>query len=620
VSTFVELAQRPDTTKIVLLELDIGREWDFWVNYAIGVYKVNFDGIYPEIGSFTSGYETLEITRIGSVKVDGVSLAMVASPADVVANDSSFHYDGATKTLYVHCPGGDRPSIRTVFIGEAVGVTNHASPRNHWGIYGGFPYEPRLAAVPNVARTKDPTFFGKIHFEGGRATVRNDDGAFDLFAEEQDLFGNSARILLGFDDLLYGEFRPIFSGFIADVEVGPAEFSVQIKDKREQLSREIPPNTFNQTTYPDLKDGNVGRVIPLGYGTMYNVPVICTNENEAGPPAHYTFKLFDVSDHPYGIDAITAVYVNGMAKVPSATNLLLATFSLALADYDPGDEVTCYCVGFVDSLGAVISNALDVLVDLLTTYYPINFNANFFDLARWETSGAPNIGLFIGKSRKLIAVIEEICATVLGTFLVTDDGRYAHRLFNEFAPSLQTIERSELLEVPTVSYDPTEVLTSTRIGYVRDWAKDDDEDAYLVLIDTSQEDAIFRKFKTYRTRFFPTLLVNPAAAQTFSNKVLALSGDVKKTFSVRTKPQTIERMVGDMITVELKRAQADYLGDVLAEVIGVTKNIAGESVTVTLDCRLVRRVPATVYEQGVYYNSSYYGAFYFGKTQNGEVA
>ncbi|HUW31571.1 MAG TPA: hypothetical protein VM223_08150, partial [Planctomycetota bacterium] len=234
-STFAELAQRPDSTKIVLLELDIGREWDFWVNSALAVYKVNFDGTYPEISSFTGGYETLEITRIGSVKVDGMSLSPVASPADVNANDSSFHYDGATKTLYVHAPGGDRPSIRMVFIGEAVGVTNHASKRNQWAVYGGFPYEARLTAVPNVARTKDPTFFGKIHFEGGRATVRNDDGAFDLFAEDQDLFGNAARILLGFDDLPYSEFRPIFSGFVDDVQVGPSEFSVQIQDKREQL-------------------------------------------------------------------------------------------------------------------------------------------------------------------------------------------------------------------------------------------------------------------------------------------------------------------------------------------------------------------------------------------------
>jgi hypothetical protein len=132
--------------------------------------------------------------------------------------------------------------------------------------------------------------------------------------------------------------------------------------------------------------------------------------------------------------------------------------------------VTCDCTGFVDDAGNAIQNALDVLVDLLTTYYPVGFNANFFDLARWETDGTPNIGLFIGKKQKLVDVIEEICATVLSTFLVTDDGRYAHRLFNEYAASLQTIERGELLEVPAVRYDPTEVLTSTRIGYARDWA------------------------------------------------------------------------------------------------------------------------------------------------------
>jgi len=79
-------------------------------------------------------------------------------------------------------------------------------------------------------------------------------------------------------------------------------------------------------------------------------------------------------------------------------------------------------------------------------------------------------------------------------------------------------------------------------------------------------------------------------------------------------------MVGDTITVELKRARADYLGDVLAEVIGVTKNIAGESVTVTLDCRLVRRLPATVYEQSRFYADAVYGDAVYGTSQYREVS
>lgn len=617
-STFAELVAKPDSTKIVLLELDIGREWTFWVNYDIGVWKVNFDGIYPEILSFTSGFETLVITRIGSVKADGLSLSLVASAADVKSNDSSFFYDSNDKTLYVHCPNGEESHIQLMFIGEAIGVTNHASAINNDAVYSGFPYEPRLLSIPAISKSKDPTFFGKIAYEGGDAHVNNLDGHFDFFGEDEDLFGNAARMLMGFDDLSYSEFRKIFTGYIEDVSIGPEEIVVSIQDKRAQLSREIPPNVFDDTTYPDIKESNVGKPIPLGYGTMRNVPVICTNEDESGSPADYDFKLFDVTDHTDGIKAISKVYVDDVEETPSATSLPNATFSLATADYNPGNKVTCDCQGFVDSDDNPVQNALEVLVDLLTTYYAINFNANFFDMGYWETANTPDIGLFIRKKRKLIDVIEEICGTVQGTFLVVDDGRYAHRLSNDFAAIRQTIERHELLEIPSVKYDPTEVLTSTRVGYFRDWAAGDDEEDHFVLNDEAQKDAIFLKFKTYRSKFFPTLLTTKTAAQTFSDKVLALSGDVKKTFSVRTKTQVIERVLGDLIIAPIKRRVSAFLGNVLAEVIGINKNATGA--VVSLDCRMIKRMPETVYEQSTYYGDTYYLDENYGTTLYREVS
>ena len=72
------------------------------------------------------------------------------------------------------------------------------------------------------------------------------------------------RILLGFDNQVYSEFLPVFSGYIEDVSIGPEEISLSIQDNREQLARELAPNSWDKTTYPDLKDGNVGKGIALG--------------------------------------------------------------------------------------------------------------------------------------------------------------------------------------------------------------------------------------------------------------------------------------------------------------------------------------------------------------------
>lgn len=612
--TFAQAAARPISRKIVLLELDIGREWAQWFNRYAGTWYVNFDLLYPLIDSaFLAGAVGLEITRIGSVKVDGVSLSPVTGAVDVQINDSSFYFHDGSKTLYVHCPGGDEPRIHRMVIGEAYGICTQAAAENNGGVYNGFAYEPRLKSAPSISKRKDPLFFGKVAFTGGEVVIANEDGAFDLFGEDNDVFGNAARLLMGFDDLPYSEFRPIFSGYMDRIIVGRTEMRVAIQDLREQLSRELPPNVFDATTYPNIKDANVGKPIPLGYGTMRNAPVVCTNEDEAGPPLTFTFKLCDVADHAYGIKAIDAVYVNGVAKTPSASSLTAGTFSLATADYDPGDEVTCDWRGFVDPDGNLISNALDVLVDLLTTYYPISFNDNYFDMARWETAGTPDIGLFIGKSRKLIEVVEDICATVQGIFVVMDDGRFAHRIYSEHAPVRQTFDVHDLLEVPTVEYDPTEVLTSVRVGYNRDWSADE----FYEYVDRNQEDAIFQRFKTYRTKAFETLLVDQAAAADFSEKILALSGDVKRTFELKTKTQAIERELGDIIECPVSRANGAFLGDVRAEVIGVDRDATGA--VVSLECRLIERLAATEWVEAPYVGDELYGDEQYGVSMLREV-
>ncbi len=608
-SDFAALKDKPDTKKIILAEIDIAQEHAFWTNYRAHVWYVNFEKDYPDIADwFLIGVEAqAEITRIGSVKVDSVSLVRVSSAADCQTNNGSFYYDDTDKELFVHCFEGDQPWIHVLTIGVAWGFRKGGTR----GVYNNFIYEARLLSIPGISKRKDPLFFGKISFEGGDIEIENTDGKYDMFAEENDVFGNAARLLQGFDDLDYSDFLPTFSGFMENISIGSKVLRISIQDRRKQLSRKIPTNLFDSTTYPDIKESNVGKVIPIGYGILKNVPVICTNEKEAGPPADYHFKLSDTIHH--FINAIDEVRVKDVAVVPSATSLANGTFSLAAVDYDPGNQVTCDFKGFEDPLGVLIENGMDVVADLMTSYYGVLFNANFYNIARWFRAWAADVGIFINKKTQLINVIGDIAATVQGDFIIDDDGRYSFRIFSEYAPAVQIIRKEELLEIPQIDYDPTEVLTSLSVGYCKDWK----ENEYLILPDTSKEAEVFDKFKTYRSKFFPTLLTSQADAQAFATRRLDLSSDVKKIFPVRTKPQSITREIGDMITVEIYRPTKALLGNAKAEVLGINKD--GNGMTVELECRLLELLPETKYEQGTYYGDSYYNDNYYGRTQYREI-
>ena len=111
-SDLTKYLNKPDSKKILINEIDIGQDQDFWTNYRAGVWFVNFDKYYPNIdSSLLVGVSVQDITKVGSVKASGVSLKIVNTKADVQTNDSSFHYDSNFKSLYVHCPGGDDPDL-----------------------------------------------------------------------------------------------------------------------------------------------------------------------------------------------------------------------------------------------------------------------------------------------------------------------------------------------------------------------------------------------------------------------------------------------------------------------------------------------------------------------------
>ncbi len=176
-SDFATLAAKPNTTKVLLFELDIGQSQEQWTNYQAHVWYINFDAVYPDLADWLkAGLEAVTISSIGSVLVDSVSIPSVASKSDVQGNDPSFHYSDDEKALYLRCPTGSDPHLRTVVIGLVWGFKKGGT-RN---VYHSFIYEDRLRSVPSLAKSKDPLFFGKIVFEGGRVEIDNADGEFDM--------------------------------------------------------------------------------------------------------------------------------------------------------------------------------------------------------------------------------------------------------------------------------------------------------------------------------------------------------------------------------------------------------------------------------------------------------
>lgn len=574
-------ALEPVSKKITLVELDIGNEQTTWFNWAAGVWYVDFDAVYDLIdASFLMGVEAQTVTAVGSCYSDATPLISVADAATVQTTEMSFYFDSDAHRVYIHLQNGDEPSLHRVVIGVVYGVANHAC------IHNGVVYEPRLLDAPTIVKQKDPLFFGKIAFDGGWIGIDNTDGEFDQLGETEDVFGNEVRILQGFDDMEYTNYARCATGIMETIRIGPDRLEVLMKDGRKSWSTALPTSTFLTTTYTYLNEFNEGKPIPLVYGTCRHVPCVCINEDEAAPSA-YTFVVADTQYHD--LHAISKVYVTNedgkpIPRMPASKDLSAGTFVLASAYYNAGQTVTADVQGYHDASSALIENALDVIMDILTNYQGLDDTAYYFDQAEWAATRVlvPSVGICISKETTVADVIADICSSTNTVIIKKDDGKLTARKYDADRAVAQYFTLSDLLEIPTIEYDPTEVLTSTVVGYSRNW----NDGTPKKLRDTSNETTIYEKYKTYREREFDTVLTSKENAQTFSDDIMSLSSSVAKRVRLRMKMQPLEREIMDMIECYVWRQKGSgLLGRCKAEILGITKNLTAAEII--LDCRVV---------------------------------
>jgi hypothetical protein len=616
--------------KVTLFELSNGQRQVVWFSHSARVYRVNFDALYSWVDepAFLADLSAQVIsTAIGYVASDAAPLLQLASIAEVEATELSFFYNAATRDLYVYIQDGERPSLHLLVIGVVYGAANRDIKINNTH------YEARLESAPAITQTRDAMFWGCVVTGGGGTFVLNNRpapgqaaGPFDTIGENIYIFNSYARMLVGLVGDAYTDFKQVMAAYVDKLSVNDEKCTVVMSDPRAKMNRKLPLSVFDKTEYPDLADGSIGTGISIGYGVMKKVPVVCTNEAKAPAPATYNFKLFDSgvgSPHPLGIKAITTVYVEGVVKAAAATDLVEATFTLAAANYSPGDEVLVDCSGYVDAAGDLIENAIDVLQDILVTwlgyaYIPAVFNVLAWDALRVMT---PAVALFAQEQEEAITIMGDVAFSARVYFTVQRDNRLTVRKRNKYQVPMQALALDDLLEIPTVEYNSEEAIASTMVGYSKRWG----EDEYQWLLDTSREAEVFLKFGTYPNdkKKFPTLLTSEADAQVFSDDVLDEGNNTAKNFDVVLKTQAIDREVVDVIQAPARRRNGSpILGDVVAEIMATKFDPLKYRETLSL--RFMREIPQTMYVQGGWYGVGWYGDDGYGdswyaRTENQEV-
>jgi len=466
--TFQQRADKSVNNLRVIFAMDITVENEQWVNAGVGVWVVNTDALYENVeDELLSWFTPQSFPAIGSVLSDSIQLVEASTLLECSDNEASFYFDGTN--LYVHLENGDSPYIHTVSVGVVFGYSREGftpiGARTH--------YASRLLGVPSISKSRDPLYWGKLQFEGGSAELNNGDGGLDQLGEDNNAYGNQARVLVGFEDQPYTEYERLFTGFVDTLNVDERSVTVSFKDKRKQLTKNI----------------------------LY-----------------------------------------------SCTDL----------------------------------NALEAIEEILLDNYEIPYNGLYYDMDLWEDakSKALDVTIAMTKEEKAIDVIQKICESTFGIFLTDPIGRYAFKIIRKADPATYEIPEHDIINNPSATYDPSEVITSTLIGYERDWTTTGS--AYTYLNDTSQEASIFDKYKTYNQRTFDTMLGNVVDAQRFSDQILEYSGTIRAKVDIEVPLKYYTMDVGDFAEIEINRSNSTWFGLRKCEVLRKVYNLDRGTISFTV--------------------------------------
>ncbi len=315
------------------------------------------------------------------------------------------------------------------------------------------------------------------------------------------------------------------------------------------------------------------------------------------------FDTFAIDNNVHGNEArvyfgYDELSVNDYIKIYSGT-IENISISEEIASFRIGDKRSQLSKSITYTCSAL--NALDAIVEVLVNNYGVVYSNNYFDLTEWAAAQAlvPNITINIAANKDMDDIptndlIELICSSVFGMFIINSDNKYTFKIVDTTATASSTIYDIDILNRHNISYDPTEVITSTKVGYNKNWNEGYTSPYTFYYSNTTDEGLVtenesFLKYKTYNQKQFNTVLIDTSALtviKAFSDTILNYSKDVHGTGEIEVPMKYYDIDITDIVNIEINRETTTMLGTKKCEIISKKYNLSPLP-TITFGYRII---------------------------------
>jgi len=508
-----------------------------------------------------------------AVRENGTALTAAASVAAVDATASTWFWDEANGTLYVHSSTGDSPDDFTVysalvrFYVATTGIVLDATDADaDTGIY----YQPWLQdQLPTIRDQMEDALSGRKVTPTGNVSLTNGHGFWHTVIAPDGIYAwKNKRVMFYLggryrgQSLLRSQYATRVTMLVEDVSANEEQAVFTLKPLTKQLDIELPVTPYFESAYPNLGDGVRGTKKWIGYGRATIRPDL-TDTSSHG--------IYTVADAAY--QTLFAVHnVWAAAKSTGARTLLTLTThytvdltactvtvvdaTYAHADYVLEVDVTGKPDGSGGSLatfGAIVRDILQTFLgatsaDLDTASFTAADEANPDALSVWVKSPR-QLRSMMGGTEPGLPSLER---SVMGRLGQTRAGLWRVDIW-EPGYDVSTAVSLRKEDFATFSPEPKfeTVFSTSRVFYAYDpatqeWAVEEATDVEVQYLDDAYE-----RLDLY------TYLTDASAAQRLAQRYQFISGAVSVEIAFAERGAKLaEQVAGDRVLVTYSPAPA----------------------------------------------------------------
>ncbi len=518
---------------------------------------------------------------IDHIYQDGAALTQKSSIATVEATAGTWWQDRYAKKVYVHTTTGNNPvnnflagSFWLYFTTWQKGAT----------YYNDNLYLPFVTAdgIPDISQELQPYYEGNFVITTGTVALLNAKvkGAFyfDKIAYKYFWLNRKVKILAGGESFAYTDFVTINTGIINSKAITDQRFTLDLRDYRDGLHRDLPTARYSIDTFPNLDTNAVDKQRSFSYGTITNFVPVCID------------TINRVFEFQYGrIKSVTNIYQNGVALVGGTDYFIdYANGQITLARglaYDTADIITVDFHGAVNSADEEITNGTEIFKHLMNNFLGVtdaNLNLDEIYVTKYVMTTALGLAMYKGEnSQDIIRKIEHSMRAYSGQ---DSQGRLTLRAALTAAPSdIKYIPESFILEL-AADQNQDSLFSEVNIWHSESMK----DDKYLRC--NAPNGQMPWKYGVTRTLDIYTALTSAADAKALSTAIIPMLGDTaivqapmpKGPYTFTVPRVLFNALPGDLVYASRNRfySLSGVASNLLLRILSITKSPSSGKTTI----------------------------------------